>query len=115
MDNPYFNILAHPTGRLINERDPYDVDLERLMEAAVERGCYMEVNSYPDRLDLTDDACRTARELGLKLAISTDAHSAPDLELVRFGIDQARRGWLEKKDVLNTRNLKDLRKLLQRD
>ena len=115
MDNPYFNILAHPTGRLINERDPYDVDLERLMEAAVERGCYMEVNAYPDRLDLTDEACRTARELGLKLAISTDAHSTNDLRLIRFGVDQARRGWLEKKDVLNTRNLRELRKLLTRD
>ena len=114
MDNPYFNILAHPTGRLINERDPYDVDLERLMEAAVERGCYMEVNAYPDRLDLTDDACRAAKELGLKLAISTDAHSASDLNLIRFGIDQARRGWLEKKDVLNTRSLAELRKILKR-
>ena len=114
MDNPYFNILAHPTGRLINERDPYDVDLERLMEAAVESGCYMEVNAYPDRLDLTDDACRTAKELGLKLAISTDAHSTNDLNLVRFGIDQARRGWLEKKDVLNSRSLPELLKLLKR-
>lgn len=115
MDNPYFNILAHPTGRLINERDPYDVDLERLMEAAVERGCYMEVNAYPDRLDLSDDACRAAKELGLKVAISTDAHSAGDLNLVHYGIDQARRGWLEKKDVLNTRSLRDLRKLLDRN
>lgn len=114
MDNRYFSILAHPTGRLINERDPYDVDLEHLMEAAVERGCYMEVNAYPDRLDLTDDACRAAKELGLKLAISTDAHSVGDLDLIRFGIDQARRGWLEKKDVLNTRSLNELRKLLAR-
>ena len=114
MDNPFFNILAHPTGRLINERDPYDVDIERLMEAAVERGCYMEVNSYPDRLDLTDDACRAAKELGLKLAISTDAHSTADLGLVRFGVDQARRGWLEKKDVLNARSLPDLLKILKR-
>jgi DNA polymerase (family 10) len=114
MDNPYFNILAHPTGRLINERDPYDVDLERLMEAAVERGCYMEVNAYPDRLDLTDDACRAARELGLKLAISTDAHSTSDLNLIRFGVDQARRGWLEKKDILNTQPLTGLLKNLKR-
>jgi len=114
MDNPYFNILAHPTGRLINERDPYDVDLGRLMEAAVERGCYMEVNAYPDRLDLNDEACRTAKELGLKLAISTDAHSTSDLNLVRFGVDQARRGWLEKNDILNTRSRVDLLKMLKR-
>jgi len=114
MDNPYFNILAHPTGRLINERDPYDVDLGRLMEAAVERGCYMEVNAYPDRLDLNDEACRTAKELGLKLAISTDAHSTSDLNLVRFGVDQARRGWLEKNDILNTHSRVDLLKMLKR-
>jgi DNA polymerase (family 10) len=115
MDSRYFNILAHPTGRLINERDPYDIDLERLMEAAVERGCYMEVNAYPVRLDLTDDACRAAKDLGLKLAISTDAHRTSDLDFIRFGVDQARRGWIEKKDVLNTRSLRELRKLLQRN
>ena len=114
MDNPRFNILAHPTGRLINERPPYEVDLERLMRAAKDNGCFMEVNAYPDRLDLTDDACRMAREIGLKVAISTDAHSTSNLEFMRFGVDQARRGWLGRDDVLNTRSLTALRKLLRR-
>lgn len=111
MDNPYFNILAHPTGRMINEREPLDLDVEKLMKAAVDRGCFMEINSHPDRLDLPDRYCRMAKEMGLKLAISTDAHSESDLNLIRFGVDQARRGWLEADDVLNTRNRKDLEKL----
>lgn len=114
MDNRHFSILAHPTGRLINERSPYDVDLERLMHAATENGCFMEVNAYPARLDLTDDACRMAREIGLRVAISTDAHSAANLDYMRFGVDQARRGWLSAEDILNTRPLKALRRLLAR-
>ena len=114
MDNPHFNILAHPTTRLINERPACELDMERLVEAAVERGCFMEVNAQPMRLDLADRHCRLARQAGLRLAISTDAHSAANLDYMRFGIDQARRGWLEAADVLNTRKLADLRKLLQR-
>ncbi|MDZ7839323.1 MAG: DNA polymerase/3'-5' exonuclease PolX [Gammaproteobacteria bacterium] len=114
MDNPFFNIFAHPTGRLINERDPYDIDIERIMEGAKERGCFLEVNAQPVRLDLNDDACRMARDLGLKLAISTDAHSADGLANMRFGVNQARRGWLEADDVINTRSLTALRKLLKR-
>lgn len=114
MENPNFNILAHPTGRLINQRRPYDVDLERLMRAARENGCFMEVNAHPDRLDLTDEACLMAREIGLKVAISTDAHSTSNLDFMRFGVDQARRGWLSADDVLNTRSMKSLRRLLRR-
>ena len=114
MDNPYFNILAHPTGRLINQREPYAVDLDRVMEAARERGCFLELNAHPERLDLDDTHARRAKELGLKLAISTDAHSVHTLDFMRFGIGQARRGWIEAKDVINTRPLKELRKLLRR-
>lgn len=114
MDNPNFNVLAHPTGRLINQRHPYEVDLERLMRAARENGCFMELNAHPDRLDLTDEACLMAREIGLKVAISTDAHSTSSLDFMRFGIDQARRGWLSVDDVINTRSLKALRRLLRR-
>ena len=73
MDNPSFNILAHPSGRLINRREPYEVDLERLIEAAAERGCFMELNAHPDRLDLNDVFCKTAKDLGVKIAVSTDA------------------------------------------
>lgn len=114
MDNPYFNILAHPSGRLINERPPYEVDMEGLIKAAKERGCLMEVNAHPDRLDLADIHCKLAKEMGVKLVISTDAHSVNDYDLMRFGVWQARRGWLEKEDVLNTRNVDELKKLVKK-
>lgn len=114
MDNPYFNILAHPTGRMINSREPLELDVEKLMEAAVERGCFMEINAHPDRLDLSDRYCRMAKEMGLKLAISTDAHSESDLNFIRLGVDQARRGWLEADDVINTRSRTELKKLFDR-
>jgi DNA polymerase (family X) len=113
MDHPCFTILAHPTGRLINAREPYDIDLERILEAARERGRILELNAQPDRLDLDDRACRMASAAGVRVAISTDAHSVVDLDLMRFGIDQARRGWLEPGDVINTRPLAELRRLLR--
>lgn len=113
MDNPHFSILAHPTGRLINAREAYDIDLERVLEAARERGCVMELNAQPDRLDLDDRGCRLAKEVGVKIAISTDAHRVADLELMRFGVDQARRGWLERGDVVNTLPLAELRRVLR--
>jgi DNA polymerase (family X) len=114
MDNPYFNILAHPTGRLINERRAYDIDLQRVMQVALERGCFLEINAHPSRLDLDDAHCRMAKEMGLKVAISTDAHTANGLDMMRFGVDQARRGWLEAGDVLNTRSWAELAELLRR-
>lgn len=114
MDNPHFNILAHPTGRLINERDPYAVDVDRLIEAAAGRGCFMELNAHPDRLDLKASHCQAAREKGVRIAISTDAHSIDNLAYMRLGVGQARRGWLEAHDVLNTRSWKELKKLLKR-
>jgi DNA polymerase (family 10) len=114
LDSPYVHILGHPSGRLINERPAYDIDLEKVMRAAVERGCFMELNSHPDRLDLDDIHCQMAKQMGLKVALSTDAHSKDDLSLMRFGIGQARRGWLEPADVINTRPLPELRKLLKR-
>lgn len=114
MDNPYFNILAHPTGRLLLKRESYDIDLERILQAAYERGCYLEINAHPERLDLNDQDIYLAREIGVKLAISTDAHSVKELDFIRFGVDQARRGWLEKDNVLNTRSWSELEKLLNR-
>lgn len=114
MDNPYVNIIAHPSGRLIGEREASPIDMERLMKAALERGCFLEVNAQPERLDLKDAHCRMAKELGLKLAISTDAHTVGTLDYMRFGLDQARRGWLEADDILNTRSWQELKKLLKR-
>jgi DNA polymerase (family 10) len=114
MDNVHFSILAHPTGRLINKRQPYDVDMERVIKAASERGCIIEINAHPDRLDMNDLHCRMAKDAGVKIAISTDAHSAEGLDMMRFGIDQARRGWLEAKDVVNTRVWTDLKGIFRR-
>jgi DNA polymerase (family 10) len=114
MDNPYFHIFGHPTGRLIGEREPYRIDMERILRGALERGCYMEVNAQPDRLDLSDVHCRLAKEIGVKVAIATDAHRRSDLDKMRFGIGQARRGWLEADDVLNTRSIGALRKMLRK-
>ena len=106
MDNPYLNIIAHPTGRLINEREPYDIDLEKIMQKAKENNCILEINSQPSRLDLNDLNSRKAKEMGVKLVISTDAHSTTQYNFMRFGIGQARRGWIEKNNVINTRNIK---------
>jgi DNA polymerase (family 10) len=112
MENPFFNILAHPTGRLIGRRKPYDVDLEKIMEAAQASGIFLELNAEPERMDLSDTRCMTAREIGVKVAISTDAHSAASLDFMRYGIGQARRGWLEPDNVINTRPLSELLKLI---
>jgi DNA polymerase (family X) len=114
MDHPHFSILAHPTGRLILQRAPYDVDMERVIRHAKERGCFLELDAQPERLDLTDVHAQMARAEGVLVAVSTDAHSVSDFNHLRFGIGQARRGWLEKKDVLNTRPLRELRRLLRR-
>jgi DNA polymerase (family 10) len=115
LDNPRCNILAHPTGRLLNERAAYDVDLEAVLTGAKERGCAVELNAQPSRLDLDDLACRLAKEIGVLVAISTDAHSTGNLDYMRYGVDQARRGWLEPADVINTRSLAELEGLLRRD
>jgi DNA polymerase (family 10) len=112
MDNPYFTLLAHPTGRVIESRAPYDVDMLRIIRHARSRGCYLELNAHPERLDLLDTHCRMAKEEGVLVAINSDAHSRDDFANLGFGIGQARRGWLEPADVLNTRPLPELRRLL---
>lgn len=115
MDNPYFNILAHPTGRLINEREPYELDMERILRKAKENNCIMEINANPSRLDLNDINSRAAKDLGVKLVISTDSHSIAQLDYMRYGVGQARRGWVEKKNVINTRNLDALKKIIKKN
>ncbi len=113
MDHPHFTMLAHPTGRLLDRREPYDVDMARIIEHASERGCFLELNCHPERLDLLDTHCMLAKEAGVLVSINTDAHSIADLDNLRYGVGQARRGWLEARDVLNTRPLGALRKLLK--
>ena len=115
MDNPQMNVLAHPTGRMMGQRGPHELDVERALEAARERGCFLELNAQPDRLDLNDTHCKLAKELGVKLSLATDAHTTSSLDYIRYGVDQARRGWLESDDVINTRTWGELKKLLKRN
>jgi DNA polymerase (family 10) len=114
MDHPHFTMLAHPSGRLIEQREPYDVDMMRVIRHAKSRGCFLELNAHPDRLDLLDSHCLMAKGEGVLVSINSDAHSTFDLSNLRYGIGQARRGWLEKDNVLNTRTLAALRRLLRR-
>lgn len=113
-DNPHVSILAHPTGRLLAAREPYDVDMLRVVRAARDSGCCLELNANPDRLDLVDVHCQMAHEEQVLVAISSDAHRVQDFDNLRYGVGQARRGWLEKDDVLNTRPLAKLKSLLRR-
>ena len=102
IENPYTQIIAHPTGRLLLRRDPIDYDMEKILEACAKYGVAMECNSYPDRLDLKDVYLRMCNERGVKVVISTDSHNTGNLAFIRYGVTMARRGWLEKKNVINT-------------
>lgn len=113
MDHRHFSILGHPTGRMLFEREGAAIDMERVLEHARERGCFVELNAQPKRMDLADIYCRMAKEKGVLVAIDSDAHAREDLANLEFGVAQARRGWLEKADVLNTRSLRELRRLLK--
>jgi DNA polymerase (family 10) len=115
MDNPHFTILGHPTGRMIQQRRPYELDMEWVMKAAKERGCLLELNAHPERLDLNDVHCKMDNETGIRGVISTDAHRVNNLDFIQFGVGQAKRGCLGPEDVINTRNSKRLRKLLKRN
>ena len=113
-ENPYVNILAHPTGRMIGVREPIALDMETILAKAKEYNIHMEINAQPERLDLTDIHAKMAKEMGVKMAINTDAHNIFSLRYMEYGVNQARRGWCEKSDIINTRSLKELKKLLQR-
>lgn len=103
MDHPQVDILAHPTGRLLNRREPYPIDMEAVLQKAAEREIAVEINAHPMRLDLHDRHVYRAKQLGVRIVIDTDAHSTRGLDVLKYGVDQARRGWLEPDDVLNTR------------
>ena len=113
MRNPNADILFHPTGRIIQKREPYDVDMDAIIKTAKETGTILEVDAYPDRLDLKDEHVRKAVNAGVKLVIDSDAHSTNHIRFLDFGIAQARRGWAEKKDVINTKPLKEFLKCLK--
>lgn len=114
MENPYVNIIAHPTGRLISSREPYKLNLKKMFEAAVETGTAIEINAFYDRLDLNDVQCQMAKGMGVKMAIGTDAHYSSQLQMMEYGLGVARRGWLEKRDLINTMSYKKLMEWLNR-
>jgi DNA polymerase (family 10) len=113
MANPHVDCIGHPTGRKINRRVPYELDFERVLEAAVETGTFLEVNAQPDRLDLSDTHARAAAEAGVLLVVSTDAHRLHELENLELGVAQARRGWVRPEQVVNTRSWAQARKLMK--
>ncbi len=108
MESGSMDILGHPTGRVIGEREPYELDFDRVFDVAKKAGVVMELNSFPDRLDLRDFHCRMAKEAGVKIAVDTDSHNVSQMSNMRFGVITAKRGWLEAKDVLNTKGAKEL-------
>ena len=114
MDNKYFTILAHPEARLLGTREAIDVDMLAVVRAAGKRGCFLELNAQPERLDLSDIHCRMAKDEGALVAVSSDAHSVFDFTHLTFGMGQARRGWLSAAEILNSRRLKELRPFLAR-
>jgi DNA polymerase (family 10) len=114
LERPCVSILAHPFGRLLGEREPYRLDFERVLRAVSERGCYLEINAQPSRLDLDDIHAKAARDQGVLLSIASDAHSAAQLEFLDHGVRQARRAWVTAQDVLNARSLAQLRRLLRK-
>jgi DNA polymerase (family 10) len=114
LEHPEVDILAHPTGRILNRREPFAMDVEAVLQAASSLDVAVELNAHPSRLDLHDRHLRRAKELGVKVVVSTDAHSVQDLDLMRYGVDQAGRGWLEAGDVLNALPLEELQEWRKR-
>jgi DNA polymerase (family 10) len=114
IENENVDIIAHPTGRIIDQREPYEVDMQAVLQAAARTGTALEINSHPSRLDLNDVNAKAAKEMAVKLSINSDAHDAEQLLTMKYGVNVARRAWLEKKDVLNTLLLKELRSALKR-
>lgn len=108
MENKYLHMIAHPTGRLLAKREPYGINMEKILQAAKKTNTAIEINAFPERLDLYDIYCKTAKEMGVMLGIGTDAHSLEQLDYIGLGVTVARRGWLEKKDVLNTLTAEEL-------
>jgi DNA polymerase (family 10) len=114
MDNRYFNILGHATGRLLLKRPSYEIDIERIIDHARKNGCFFEINASPDRLDLSAENARLAHAAGIKIAVSTDAHSMREYDNVIYGLNQARRAGLDKNSVLNCLPWNKLSRLFRR-
>ena len=113
MDNPHVDVIAHPTGRILKRREEYEVAIDDLLKGAQETGTILEINSYPERLELDDVNIRAAKQAGIKMVINTDTHNVDQLHLMRFGISQSRRGWAEKQDIINAWPVGELLKMLK--
>ena len=111
--NPNINIISHPTGRILKKRDEYQCDFDKILRAAKEYNVFLEINSYPERLDLNDQNIKRAKEAGVKMVINTDAHHKNQLRYMELGISQARRGWAEAKDIINSQPLIKLLKFFK--
>jgi len=114
MKNPNVDIISHPTGRLIQKRDEYEIDFDKILRVAKETGTILEINSYPERLDLNDLNIKKAKEMGVKMVINTDAHHVDQMRFIELGIAQARRGWAEKEDIINCWSLERLLKFFKK-
>ena len=114
LENKYVHILGHPTGRLILKRNAFEIDLDTVFETAAKHNVVMELNAHPKRLDLNAGNLRAAKRAGLKISVNTDAHTISELDNMQFGIYEARRGWLEKTDVINTHSLKNMMSLIKK-
>jgi DNA polymerase (family 10) len=114
MENPFVNVIGHPTGRKINQREPYEFDLDEVFAAAARTGTALEVNGYPDRLDLKDEHVLWAKRHGVRFSVDTDSHATTHLELMRYGVATAQRGWLTRDDVINAWPLSKLRTFLRK-
>jgi DNA polymerase (family 10) len=113
IENPNTSIIGHPTGRLLLRRDAYPFDMDAILKSAAKNKVAMELNAYPDRLDLNDRHLRMAKERGVKIVINTDSHHTSHMEKIRYGILQARRAWLTKDDVLNTRSVERIARAMK--
>jgi len=113
MKNPHLDILSHPTGRILKRREEYQIDFDKILRAAKETKTILEINSFPERLDLNDQNIRRAKEAGVKMVINTDAHHKDHLRFMEYGIAQARRGWAEKKDIINCWPVEKMLKMLK--
>ena len=113
MENPYVKMLSHPTGRLLKKRDEYLVNFEEILKNAKKLDIVLEINASPMRLDLNDVKIKRAKEFGVMMSINSDAHHKNQLELIGYGVNQARRGWAERKNIINTLGLKGLKKVLK--
>jgi DNA polymerase (family 10) len=113
MKNPNVDIISHPTGRILKRRDEYEIDFDKILKAAKETNTILEINAYPERLDLKDTNIKKAKEAGVKMVINTDSHHLDQLRFMEYGIAQARRGWAEKEDIINCWPIEKLLKMLK--